>query len=136
MKSIWDDAEVISTYTRRQAIEDGVLVNLRQVNLESVVRQGGFLWPIACTSTVFHECIEVTPGASRAGNDIEGRLWDVLWILKQAIARRHDKPRTEILFDVLVVRDRIRPTLTKLKAVAGPDDHGAPCLTIMFPDED
>jgi hypothetical protein len=43
----------------------------------------------------------------------------------------------QLLFiDVLVVLDRIRPTLTKLKVVAGPDDLGRPSVMIMFPDED
>ena len=35
-----------------------------------------------------------------------------------------EEPTTRLLFDVFVVRDRIRPTLTKLKVVAGPDDNG------------
>jgi hypothetical protein len=28
------------------------------------------------------------------------------------------------------------PPLVRLKAVAGPDDQGEPCLTVMLPDED
>jgi hypothetical protein len=136
MKSLWEDAEVISTYTRRQAIEDGVLVDLRQGELEALCRQGGFLWSIACTSTVFHDCIAVTPAAARAGCDIRGRLWDILQTLKATIQGRRQRPATEIFFDVLVVTDRIQPTTTKLKAIAGPDDYGRPCITIMYPDED
>ena len=66
MRTFLDYADIIHAYTRRQAIEDGVLVDLRQGDLESGGRQGGFLWPIACTSTVFHECIQVTPAAARA----------------------------------------------------------------------
>jgi hypothetical protein len=111
MKALWEeDAAVISTYTRRQAIEDGVLVDLRQGDLDAVCRQGGFLWPIACTSTVFHDCIEVTPAAARAGCNIRGRLWDILHTLKLAIQGR--RPTTEIYFDGLVVTDRMQPTLT------------------------
>src|SRR5262245_4121103 len=74
--NLFDDAEVISTYSRRQAIEDGVLVDLRQGELNDLINEAGFRWPIACTSTVFFECIDVTPAARRAGNDIKGRLWD------------------------------------------------------------
>ena len=87
-------------------------------------------------STVFHDCIAVTPAAARAGGDIRGRLWDILHMLKLAIARRNGQPVREILFDVLVVTDRIKPTLTKLKAVAGPDDYGRPCLTLIYPEKD
>jgi hypothetical protein len=28
------------------------------------------------------------------------------------------------------------PPLVRLKAVSGPDDAEAPCITVMFPDED
>jgi hypothetical protein len=32
-------------------------------------------------------------------------------------------------------RERI-PPLVRLKAVCGPDDDGAPCITVMMPEED
>jgi uncharacterized protein DUF6573 len=72
----------------------------------------------------------------QAGNDIKGRLWDILQIMKNALRRTGNTPTTEVFFDVLVVRDRVQPSLTKLKVVAGSDGYGRPCLTIMFPDED
>jgi hypothetical protein len=28
------------------------------------------------------------------------------------------------------------PPLVRLKAVSGPDDDGAPCITVMLPDKD
>jgi hypothetical protein len=34
-----------------------------------------------------------------------------------------------------VNRERIT-SLVRLKAVAGPDDDGAPCITVMLPEED
>jgi len=77
MNTLFQDCDVISVYTRKQAIEDGVLADLRQGGLEEVCRQLTS-WPIACTSTVFHECIEVTPAAKQARCDMKGRLWDVL----------------------------------------------------------
>jgi hypothetical protein len=134
--SFFDEAEIISTYSRRQAIEDGVLVDLRQGELNDLINKAGFRWPMACTSTVFFECIDVTPAARRAGNDIKGRLWDILQTMKNAMRRTGNQPTTELFFDVLVIRDRMQQTLTKLKVVGGPDDYGRPCLTIMFPEED
>jgi hypothetical protein len=134
--TLFDDAEIISTYSRRQAIEDGVLVDLRQGELNDLINDAGFRWPIACTSTVFFACIDLTPVARQAGNDIGGRLWDILQVMRHAVRKNGSEPTTELFFDVLVVRDRTKPTLTKLKVVAGPDDDGRPCLTVMFPDED
>jgi hypothetical protein len=91
---------------------------------------------LPCTSSVFFECIDVTPAARQAGNDIKGRLWDILQVMRHAVRKNGSEPTTGLFFDVLVVRDRIKPRLTKLKVVAGPDDDGRPCLTVMFPDED
>lgn len=135
MNDIFADAEVIHTYTRAQAIEDGVLVDLRQGDLEEVVKNAGFKFPVAATAEVFGSCIDLTDAAKRAGNDIKGRLWDVLWMLSNAI-RRAAPGSTTIHFEVLIVRDRVRPTKTKLKAVCGPGDTMEPVITIMFPEQD
>lgn len=132
---LFDDADVISTYSRAQAIEDGVLVDLRQGELEALVKEAGFKYPVACTVEVFSECIELTDAAKRAGNDIKGRLWDVLWMLKNAI-RRAPAGMTRIPFTVLVVNERVRPTPTQLVAVCGPGDNMEPVITIQYPGQD
>jgi hypothetical protein len=131
---MFQDAEVIHSYSRAQALEDGMLVDLRQDELDEVARNAGFRYPIACTDTVFFSCVDVTPAAARAGNDMKGRLHDVLWMLKLAIRRAEKTDR--IAFQVAVVRDEPRPTLTELVAVCGPDDDGEPVITIMFPGEE
>jgi hypothetical protein len=127
--------EVISSYTRAQAIADGVLVDLRQGELTALVDEAGFRMPFACTAEVFSQCIELTDAARRAGNDVKGRLWDLLWMLKLAI-RRAPRSTDVLAFDVLVVRERLRPTLTRLVAHVGPGDDAEPVITIMFPGQD
>ena len=47
-KGFWDDAEVIYTYTRAQALEDGVLVDVSEMAKEAGVR-----FPVALTATVY-----------------------------------------------------------------------------------
>lgn len=131
MSNLFDDAEVIHTYSRAQAIADGVLVDLMQGEMGKTVREAGFRFPIAATARVFAECIDLTPAAKRACNDIQGRLWDVLTMLKRSLRQGR-----EITFQVYVVRARVRPTLTTLKAVISPGDDGEPVITIMFPEED
>jgi hypothetical protein len=134
-ENFWADAEVISTYSRAQAIEDGVLVDLCQAgDFAKSVKEAGFKFPIACTTEVFAECIGLTKAAEKAGNDINGRLWDVLWMLKCAIRRAKNTDRIE--FVVRIVRDRVRPTPTELVAVCGPGDNAEPVITIMFPGQD
>lgn len=131
--SFW--GKPISIYTRKQAIEDGVLVDLRQGDLDAVCKQSGIVWPIACTSAVFNGCIDLTDAAKRAGCDMTGRLWDILQLLRHAVLNSQGRTDT-VYFDVLVVTDYARPVLVKFKAVCGPGDRGEPVITIMFPEED
>jgi hypothetical protein len=37
-KGLWDDAKVISTYTRAQALEDGVLVDVSEMAKEAGIK--------------------------------------------------------------------------------------------------
>lgn len=128
----WD---LIYTYTRQQAIDDGVLVDLMQPDLVELVHNAGIKYPVAMTTTAFGDYVELTPAAKRACNDIKGRLWDVLWMFRVAVRQQRGDSR-EILFQFYCVTDRIRPTLCILKAVIGPGDQGEPVITIMHPWED
>lgn len=74
----WTEADIISTYTRAQAIEDGVLVDLMQNELEEVCRQH-FKYPIACTIAVF-EIMRKAVENPRYCNDYAGVLHDMLWM--------------------------------------------------------
>ena len=67
---------VISTYTRAQAIEDGVLVDVG-----STAQEAGFKWPVALTVGAWADCVAWTEDDSRQQvyQDESGRLWDVLY---------------------------------------------------------
>lgn len=130
---IW--GELIHAYTRKEAIADGVLVNLMQGELGVLVKQAGFKYPIAMTATAFKSFVELTPAAKRAGHDMKGRLWDILMMFKLAI-RQSEPGEQTLFFEFWAVTDTRRPTQCKLKSVIGPDDDGAPCITLMLPDED
>ena len=43
---------VISTYTRAQAIEDGVLIDAG-----AMAREAGFKWPVALTTAAWADCV-------------------------------------------------------------------------------
>ncbi len=73
--------EVIDRYTRAQAIEDGVLIDVT-----NVAKDAGFVFPVAVTSRVFHEVI-VPPEEAASFQDDVGRLWDMLSILKMEVKR-------------------------------------------------
>lgn len=127
--------EVIYAYTRAQAVEDGVLVDVSET-----AREAGFRWPVALTRAAWADCVAWTEDDShrQVCQDESGRLWDVLWMAFNAIrGTATDEP--QILYEFYrVPRDgkSIRARRTKLKLVAGPGDAGEPVMTIMLPEED
>lgn len=68
-----EDDQIISRYTRAQAIEDGVLVDVTEQAKET-----GLLLPTVITDHV-HGVLEDIPKES-VGQDYRGRLHDVLWM--------------------------------------------------------
>ncbi len=148
------DLEVIYSYTRKQAIEDGVLIDLADANLgelSKLAAQLGYTYPIAMTSTAFNRYVIPNDKAKAMGQSSVGRLWDILWILRIAIKwSQTDQDTLRFRFhcqlwdgsdDLKLDWDdedleEIEPKLYTLKCVVGPDDDGKPCLTIMLPNED
>ena len=49
--------DVISSYGRAQAIEDGVLVDLMQPETVGAVKEAGFRYPVAMTVAAFSDAI-------------------------------------------------------------------------------
>ena len=132
-QSFFPAGATVYVYTRSQAIEDGVLVDVTE-NFPDLVRDAGFTVHVAMTDTVFKGYVELTPVAEKTGNDIKGRMWDILWMLRMAAQRSNGE--SNVLFQLYVVRDRVKPTLCTLKSVIGPGDDGEPVITIMEPGED
>ena len=52
------DVEIISLYTRSQAIEDGFLVDV-----SDMAREAGFKWPVVVTRRVWDEIVTPDPRA-------------------------------------------------------------------------
>jgi hypothetical protein len=133
--------EVIYAYTRAQAIEDGVLVDVSET-----AREAGFKYPVAVTRAVWERYCEAP--AELPCQDTSGRLWDLCFMMGMA-ARRHQggpEMRFEVIFQKPDVGDwkpwekptdgeRLMRTVT-LKSVCGPGDRAEPVVTVMLPDED
>jgi DNA repair protein RadC len=130
--SIQED-EVIYSYTRSQALEDGVLVDVTQMASEA-----GFRYPTAITADL-HARITPNEGEKALGQSYEGRLWDVVFLASFAArqAGTHDRCSFEVsLFEA----DEAPPHRTyrrslSLWMVVGPGDQGEPVITIGFPED-
>ena len=126
--------EVISTYTRAQAIEDGVLIDAGPT-----AKEVGFKLQVALTSAVWSDCVAWTDSDSRKMpfQDQSGRLYDVLFMAAFAIRTSADSG-DRLLYELYrVPRDggstEAKPVMLKL--IIGPGDQGEPVLTILLPEE-
>ena len=127
------DFQIIHTYTRSQAIDDGVLIDVTQI-----AKEAGIKYPVAITTTLYHGLIEPSSDIATLGQSTEGRLWDVLSMFRFA-ARGHSGPHLN--FKVIFITGtsssgEVVRRLVALKALCHPGDDMKPVITIMLPDED
>ena len=127
----FEGAPVIFSYTRAQAIEDGVLVDLTDWAAET-----GFKIPVACTSTVWHQYIVPPKGTKELGQSERGRTHDLLWMLFCTIRGSKGAEREQLLFKLIFLQAPRRQETVTLKAICGPGDKGEPVLTVTLPEED
>jgi hypothetical protein len=123
--------EQIFSYSRKEAIEDGVLVDVTKLASEA-----GIKYPVAMTSEVF-ETIDPSKLDKEIGQSLDGRLWDLFTMFKLATRQGG----SEIKFNFIVHKinpetNRRKKDYVELKAVCGPGDTTEPCVTIMFPSQD
>jgi len=78
--NLFEDADIVSIYTRAQAIEDGVLIDVSEI-----AREAGIKFPVATTCQLWADVIEPDETSKTIGQDVNGRLWDVLMVLRIAI---------------------------------------------------
>lgn len=146
---MFDSSDLIHSYTRAQAIEDGVLVDV-----SDVAKEAGFKLPVAITRAVWARYVEVPAGLQMRGQSVVGRLWDVLFLLHAAIQRESGNT-SEIHYQLLVAMPDVgdwqpnealpekgtgltRSThrLVTLKALCGPGDNLEPVVTILLPNKE
>jgi hypothetical protein len=114
--------DTIYSYSRKQAIEDGVLVDLSQI--ESVKQH--WRYPFACTDAVW---MIIEEALEQPSQDVSGICHDICTMAKLALKGSDDAE--QVLFSVI-----IGAQTNKLKLHCGPGDTPAPVLTLMLPYED
>jgi hypothetical protein len=137
--------QLISLYSRQEAIEDGTLVDCTQDPFDDLNRNAGVKFDVAMTRAAFERYVEV-PEWSAGTQDIKGRYFDIVWMF--GLAARRNPNGTELLFDFVCLpngtgywtnekrAESREHRLVRLKAVSGSGDRGEPCLTFMLPSED
>jgi Family of unknown function (DUF6573) len=123
--------DLLHSYSRAQAIADGVLVDVSE-QAGPAGMLGGFAVPVAVTAALW-ATIEAIPDSLVGIADVRGRLHDVLWMATLAARRQ---PRASFASFALRMPSRGTRKLTvHLVLAIGPGDDGAPVVTIGYPED-
>jgi hypothetical protein len=122
--------EPVYSYTRRQALDDGV-----PVDLTDFAPNHGIIFPAACTAGVYHRYLVPDKTLQSQGQTLEARIHDLLSTLAAAIkGQRLSADR--LTFQTTFLMPRGRQVTVTFTCICGPDDAGDPVLTILLPGED
>lgn len=124
------EGECIFSYTRAQAIADGVLINVTEA-----ARKAGLRYPVAVTDSLYHQYIEPSDILESEGQTISGRLMDVLMLLVFEINRTQGNT-SELHFKVSFLMDAMKTETVGVWSVVNGGDDGNPVITIMLEGED
>lgn len=121
--SFFTQEDIIYQYTREDAIRDGEIIDISKL-----AKEMGYTVPVGVTRAIW-SIIEKKP----AHQDIDGRIWDLLWMLwvKVKTASYGDT----LHFSVLMQSGRKKMQVFKA-VIAASDPTGNPAITIMLPGED
>jgi hypothetical protein len=120
--------EPIHTYTRDEAVADGVLFDVTET-----AREAGFRVPIALTASVWADVNNLSGKYVSAEHSPEGRLWDLLFMAARAARRRANRNTNSFVYALIMPVGE--GNNYRAKCHVGPGDGGEPVVTIMRPDE-
>lgn len=115
---------IISKYSRADALEDGGLVDC-----SATAREAGYLHHFGVTAAAW-QVISTIP-RSTSWQDVEGRLWDVLFVGRSAI-RRAPAGVSRVSFEVILSTRENRKGHVTFVLDLGPGDGGEPVFTLGF----
>ena len=111
---MFEDEDLIYSYTRKHALDDGVLVDVSET-----AREAGFRIPVALTASVWED-VNAIPQSRKGIEDWQGRLWDLRW-MAQAAAR--NAKGSELIYRLIMPVGRKK--LYDAKLHVGPGDNRA-----------
>jgi len=121
---MWQNEALIYSYSRTQAINDGILFDVSKMANEI-----GIKYPVAITNSV-----QVICDMPIVCQDFEGRLWDILWIFR-VLARNCGIQENELKYRVSIVMLDNKAHDVEFKAMVHGGDAGEPVITISLPNE-
>lgn len=111
------DFPIIDSYSRAEAIADGVLIDVSGTATEC-----GFNMPVALTQAVWAGYVVPDERSRKFGQTERGRLWDTLSMLRLRILL-HKKDDSILYFRVMYVLKIKQRRVIVLKSHCGPGDN-------------
>lgn len=127
--SLFTESEIIYSYTRKQAIEDG-----EQVLLDAkLTKEAGYKYPVYVTRSVWN-LVEMAASNKKHCNDLQGVLWDILWMSIRNHTRRIETNTYQFLV-IITGTGRVRNHNMLVNCGPCDIDDPAPVITIMMPQD-
>jgi len=104
------------SYTAEQAIEDGILIEIAP----ELSKKAGYRWPVRITQGV-SSLATPTEQEQQQGQNLTGRLWDILWVAKAMISNAD--PRDRIIPFDMTLGKRMARLWACLDTTSGPAIH-------------
>ena len=117
-----NDSNIISTYTRQDAIDDGMFVDVSEV-----AKEAGINYPVAITNNLYHT--HVNPSKMPSGQDEQGRLWDLLNVFAYTAKRTNDS------FMKFTVKFSGKNIVVWAVCEAQSPTDPSPSLTLLLPED-
>ena len=124
------NAKFIYCYSRRDALADGVHIDVSKMAVETGIR-----FPVFITRTVYERFVAVPAGVT--GQDKNGRLSDILWMFRHAIIKAPEG-QNPVTVELYVRNTNDQPAqLVSLIAECGALDFDdpKPAITIYLPED-
>lgn len=136
---MFDEIDMIHSYSRADAIEDGNLVDVSESAKHAAGNLMGFKVPVAMTSAAW-EVLVAWHGSTNPLDALiaeEKRLDDVLLVAHEAAARERNESCINFIVDVMEQEESGPVVVPKnVVMIIGPGDTPEPVITIMLPEED
>jgi hypothetical protein len=125
----FSDDPIIFSYTRADALADGVLIDL-----SPVAQTYGFKLPLAISDALYHGYAMPPEGLLGQGQSPEGRLHDLLTLAMMAARKSLGEDR--VYFDVAFLMKPGKPrALVRVVLHVGSGDRGEAVLTLCLPED-
>jgi hypothetical protein len=121
--------EVIYSYTRAHAIEDGVLVDVTDM-----AKEAGFTCNTVVTQKLWADINSIPEKFSH--ESVDGRLWDVLWMARMTARAKDNRGKSRIKYQLVMHNlEPFHDQLMDLVLDVGPGDQGEIVVTIGYQED-